>query len=115
MTIEINNNAAYGYTVPGELVGESGSITLEEPSYSSLDANLRNSTDYALDWRPRDFEAYRRQNKAFLEFVNTGIFPGVGADTWVGYCAAVVATAGVKALASGSPVSIEMIDKPATN
>ena len=32
VTIEINNNASYGYDVRGELVGETGSISLQAPA-----------------------------------------------------------------------------------
>lgn len=113
VNIEINNNAAYGYDVRGELVGERGSIGLNAPVHTRLDAALRQTTEYAADWRPRYGEAYRRQNKSFLTFVNTGVFPDIASDSWDGYAAAVVAEAGARALYEGRKVSIEMIEKPA--
>jgi myo-inositol 2-dehydrogenase/D-chiro-inositol 1-dehydrogenase len=111
--IEINNNASYGYDVHGELVGEKGSIALTAPVYSRLDAGLRQTTDHAADWRARYGEAYRRQNRSFLTFVNTGVFPDVASDSWDGYAAATVAEAGARALREGRKVPIEMIEKPA--
>jgi myo-inositol 2-dehydrogenase/D-chiro-inositol 1-dehydrogenase len=113
VNIEINNNAAYGYDVRGELVGEKGSISLNAPSYSRLDAALKNASDYAPDWRDRYAEAYRRQNRAFLNFVQTGEFPSVASNSWDGYAAAAVAEAGVIALKEGRKVTVEMVDKPA--
>ncbi|WP_159592523.1 Gfo/Idh/MocA family oxidoreductase [Chelativorans xinjiangense] len=113
VNIEINNNAAYGYDVRGELVGETGSIALNAPVYSRLDVGLRQSTHYAADWRPRYGEAYRAQNRSFLKFVATGAFPNTASDSWDGYAAALVAEAGVRSLREGRKISIEMIEKPA--
>ena len=113
VNIEINNNAAYGYDVRGELVGEKGSISLNTPSISRLDAGLKHTTGYAADWRDRYAEAYRRQNRAFLHFVRTGEFSAVASDSWDGYAAAAVAEAGVRALKEGRKVAVEMIGKPA--
>lgn len=111
--VEINNNSAYGYDVRGELVGEEGSIALSAPVYSRIDAHLTQSTRHASDWRPRYSEAYRRQNRAFLDFVRTGDFPGAASDSWDGYAAAVVAEAGVRALCDARRVPVEMREKPA--
>jgi myo-inositol 2-dehydrogenase/D-chiro-inositol 1-dehydrogenase len=113
VNIEVNNNAAYGYDVRGELVGEKASISLHAPAYSLLDGDLRRTTEYAADWRPRFAEAYRRQDKDFVEFVNTGRFPAWASNCWDGYCAALIAEAGVRALTEGRAAPIELIDKPA--
>jgi myo-inositol 2-dehydrogenase / D-chiro-inositol 1-dehydrogenase len=113
VNVEINNNAAYGYDVRGELVGAKGAVSLNAPSYSRLDTALVSRTAYAPDWRPRYAEAYRRQNKAFLGFVQTGAFSAIAADTWDAYCATAVAAAGVEALATGHRVNIYMVDRPA--
>lgn len=113
VNIEINNNASYGYDVRGELVGEMGSIALNAPVYSRLDAGLRQSTEYAADWRHRYGEAYRLQNRSFLIFANTGVFPSVASDSWDGYAAAAVAEAGTRALREGRNVRVEMKAQPA--
>jgi len=113
VNIEINNNAAYGYDVRAELVGEAGTVSMNAVSYTTRDAGLRHSTAYASDWRARYTEAYRQQNKAFLHFVSTGAFSPIAADAWDGYAAAVVAEAGVRALHSGIRVPVTMIAKPA--
>lgn len=112
VNIEINNNAAYGYDVRGELVGESGSVELNTPVHTRVNSAMTVSERYAPDWRPRFAEAYRLQNIAFVRFVQTGIFPDIASDAWDGYCATVVAAAGVKALESGQRILISHIGKP---
>ena len=112
VTIEINNNAAYGYDVRAELVGEQGSIAMNNVAYTRRDAALSQSTGYDADWRGRYAEAYRRQNRAFLRFVETGQFPEIGSDCWDGYSSAIVAEAGVKALTEGRKMPVEMIERP---
>ncbi|WP_248448609.1 Gfo/Idh/MocA family oxidoreductase [Sinorhizobium meliloti] len=112
VNIEINNNAAYGYDVRGELIGEKGSISLNAPVYTRHNGDLMAYERYASDWRPRFAEAYRLQNKAFLSFVQTGVFPPIASDAWDGYCAALVAAAGVEALRKGERVTIARAEKP---
>jgi len=112
VTIEINNNAAYGYDVRGELVGEAGAVATVTPRYSVLEADLTRQAGYDADWRNRFADAYRRQNQAFLRFAATGAFPAGAASAWDGYAAAAVARAGVRALAEGRKVDVDMIAKP---
>lgn len=113
VTIEVNNNAAYGYDVRAELVGEAGSIALNNVAYTRTDMKLASSTRYDSDWRGRYHEAYVQQNRTFLRFVETGKFPLIGSDCWDGYCAAIVAEAGAKALATGLKQPVTTIAKPA--
>jgi len=113
VNIEVNNNAAYGYDVRAELVGEQASIAMAAPQFSRLDVALTQSTGYDADWRARYAEAYRRQNRDFLRFVQTGTFPAIASDSWDGYAAAVVAEAGARALAEGRRVPVEMAARPA--
>ena len=112
VTIEINNNAAYGYDVRGELVGEAGSVQMVAPGHSRLDAALTQSAVYDADWRGRYAEAYRRQNRDFLHFVTTGTFPAIASDCWDGLAAAVVAEAGVRALTEGRRIEIARETRP---
>jgi myo-inositol 2-dehydrogenase/D-chiro-inositol 1-dehydrogenase len=61
---------------------------------------------------PTGAGAYRRQNLAFVRFAETGAFPDGAASAWDGYAAAMVAEAGVKALAEGRRVPVTMIARP---
>lgn len=112
VTIEVNNNAAYGYDVRAEVVGEAGSIASNKVDFTRLDRKLSSVTAYESDWRGRYAEAYRHQNRDFLHFVETGQFSPIAADCWDGYCAAIVAEAGVEALQCGRKVPVEMLSKP---
>lgn len=112
VNIEINNNAGYGYDVRGELVTEQGSVFLNAPVNSRVSHALKAVEKYAPDWRPRFAEAYRLQNKAWVRFIETGDMSPIASDAWDGYCAAIVAEAGVKSLNSGSKVVIEFAEKP---
>lgn len=112
VNIEINNNAAYGYDVRAELVGEKATIAMNAINYTYVDRALGQSKSYESDWRGRYAEAYRRQNRAFLRFVETGVFPDIASSSWDGYCAAMVAEAGVRALREGRKVPIEVMTKP---
>jgi myo-inositol 2-dehydrogenase/D-chiro-inositol 1-dehydrogenase len=112
VSIEINNNAAYGYDVRGELVGETGSVFLNTPVHTRQNGALMSFERYAPDWRPRFAEAYRLQGKTFLDFVRTGTFPSIASNAWDGYRAAVVAEAGVEALQVGRRITIAAAEKP---
>ena len=110
VNVEINNNAAYGYDVRGELVGERGSVFLRSPINSEIHVNLQAITAYPEDWRPRFAEAYRLQNCAWLKSIETG--KPAGASAWDGYAATLVAEAGVASLAKGAAVKISQAAKP---
>ena len=110
VNVEINNNAAYGYDVRGELVGERGSVFLRPPAASELHVNLQAITSYAADWRPRFAEAYRLQNSAWLKSIETGI--PAGASAWDGFAATLIAEAGVKSLETSAPVQVSSVPKP---
>ena len=112
VTIEINNNAAYGYDVRAELVGEAASIAMNPVAYTRTDRALTSGTGYDSDWRSRYAEAYRRQNRAFLRFVQTGRYPEIASSAWDGYAASVVAATGARALAEAGKLPILMDPKP---
>ncbi|WLS10613.1 Gfo/Idh/MocA family oxidoreductase (plasmid) [Shinella sumterensis] len=112
VNIEVNNSAAYGYDVRGELVGEKGSILLNAPVHTRRNGHLMAFEHYPSDWRPRFAEAYRLQNKAFLNFVRTGTFPAIASDSWDGYCATLVAEAGIEALRTGRRISLDTMVRP---
>jgi len=112
ITVEINNNAAYGYDVRTELVGETGSMTSNPVTYTRTDSELGNHASYDSDWRERYFDAYRQQNRAFIRFIESGKLAESAADCWDGYCAAVTGEAGIVALESGKKQAINLIEQP---
>jgi len=111
-TIEVNNNAKYGYDVRGELVGTDGSVTLEAPSSTRRHLSLSSSTSYAEDWRPRFREAYRVQNQEWIRSIKTGTPSEIAANAWDGYCATAIAEAGVSALKLGQKTPVDLVERP---
>jgi myo-inositol 2-dehydrogenase/D-chiro-inositol 1-dehydrogenase len=110
VNIEVNNNAAYGYDVRGELVGEKGTVALRSPIHSEISLNLMRGESYPKDWRPRFADAYRLQLQAWIKSIDSGT--PVGASAWDGYCATLVAEAGLASLASGKAAMIAHVPKP---
>ena len=111
VNVEVNNNAAYGYDVRGELVGEKGSVFLRAPVATEVNVALTATTAYPADWRPRFAEAYRRQNAAWVKAIETG--EPAGASAWDGYAATLAAEAGVRALETKGAVAVANPPKPA--
>jgi myo-inositol 2-dehydrogenase / D-chiro-inositol 1-dehydrogenase len=71
-TVESFLNARYGYDIRCEVVGETGTASLADPVRLVQAAALRRSTDYGADWRPRFAEAYRLENQAWVDALNSG-------------------------------------------
>ena len=113
VTIEINNNASYGYDVRAELVGEAGAVALNPVAHTRTDARLASAIRYDADWRGRNHQAHVRRDPAFLRLFENRGFPPVPPACREGYCAALVAEAGARALHSGARQIVEMIDQPA--
>lgn len=99
VTIEVFNDAAYGYDVRGELVCEKGTVELQRPIHGIVNHALSQGTSYPLDWRPRFQDAYRLQAQRWIAGIKTG--RPEGASAWDGYAATLVAEAGLRSLGSG--------------
>jgi len=111
VTIEVFNDAAYGYDVRGELVCEKGTVALRAPQRTETNAELIQRTDYPADWRPRFVDAYRLQAQAWVRAIRSG--NAAGASAWDGYAASAVAEAGLLSLAEGRRVEIKLAEQPA--
>ncbi|MGY0193975.1 Gfo/Idh/MocA family oxidoreductase [Leptothrix sp. BB-4] len=112
VTVEVNNNAGYGYDVRAELVGERGSVFLRSPVLTEVHADLQSRESYPPDWRPRFAEAYRLQNLAWLHAIRTGVPSPVASTAWDAYCATRIAESGVTALTTGQRQTVELIEQP---
>jgi myo-inositol 2-dehydrogenase/D-chiro-inositol 1-dehydrogenase len=109
--VELYLNCGYGYDIKGELVCETGTISLAPPVNSETRAAGVSSFRFAPDWRPRFAAAYRLQNQAWVNSISSG--KPTGASAWDGYVASAVAAAGVRALGSGAAEAIHLEPKPA--
>jgi myo-inositol 2-dehydrogenase/D-chiro-inositol 1-dehydrogenase len=113
VTVEVFNDAAYGYDVRGELVCEKGTVALRAPLRTETNAELVQGTAYPVDWRPRFADAYRLQAQAWINSIRRGGSTNDGASAWDGYAASAVAEAGLLSLAEGRRVAIQLADRPA--
>ena len=111
VTIEVFNDAGYGYDVRGELVCEKGTVALRAPLRTETNAELIRSTAYPADWRPRFADAYRLQAQAWISSIVRG--STCGASAWDGYAANAVAEAGLLSLAEGRRAPIKLAEQPA--
>lgn len=98
--VEIFLNAKYGYDIRCEVVGSLGSANLTEPTRVSRDAALSHGYAYAGDWRPRFADAYRLQNRAWIESL-TSTTPTPLATAEDGRQAALVADAVIASMHAG--------------
>ncbi len=107
-TVDIFLNAVYGYDVRCEVVGETGIVSLTEPTTLITDASLRRGTAYAADWRPRFAEAYRLELQAWVDLLAGGP-RGALATAYDGLVASAVADAVIASMhndGAWSPVQV---------
>lgn len=108
--VEVFVNAQYGYDVRAELVGETGTLSLDDPGAVVLRSARARSTSVFQDWRDRFAEAYRRELQDWVAGVAVG--EQRGATAWDGYAATAVAEAGVRALETGTPSPVHLEPRP---
>jgi myo-inositol 2-dehydrogenase/D-chiro-inositol 1-dehydrogenase len=95
--VEVFVNARYGYDIRCELVGETGTLTLDP--------------QVAPSFRERFATAYRHELDAWVQSVNGG--EPLGPSAWDGYAANAVADACLQSLASGERVAVRPARRPA--
>ena len=111
VNVEVFNGATYGYDVRGELVCETGTVSLGTRAHTETNFNLTRGSAYPADWRPRFADAYRLQAQAWIKAIESGTT--AGASAWDGYAAAAVAEAGLQSLAESRYVAIHLVEQPA--
>jgi myo-inositol 2-dehydrogenase / D-chiro-inositol 1-dehydrogenase len=111
VTIETSVNIAYGYDIRGEIVGETGTVTLAESNAVVVKSNGAFSGRVPEDWRERFGRAFDAE---FMEWIAAAAKGGAtGPSAWDGYVATVVSDIGVKAMEAGERMPIALRDKPA--
>jgi myo-inositol 2-dehydrogenase/D-chiro-inositol 1-dehydrogenase len=91
--VEVFVNARYGYDIRCELVGETGTLRLDE--------------QVAPDFRARFATAYRRELDCWVQG------HGDAPSAWDGYAANAVADACLESLVSGARAEVQLARKPA--
>jgi myo-inositol 2-dehydrogenase / D-chiro-inositol 1-dehydrogenase len=116
VTNEVFVNSQVGYEVRFEAVTERGSLTAGLAGTGVL--TTRVTTDGGTwggvvpdDYRTRFARAYDLEVQAWADAVRAGT--AVGPSAWDGYAATAVSTAGMASLATGAPVPVALVDRPA--
>ncbi len=112
VTVEVNNNAAYGYDVRAELIGESGSMTMSPPVHTRLDRDFTSSASrYHPDWRAVRGRLSPAEHR-FHQIRRWRHFSGASGQLLGRLLRVAHRRSRVEALASGDGVMIDMIDQP---
>ena len=110
--VEVFVNAGYGYEVRAELVGDSGTVSIDAQHAAVHRSAGSVSYPVDADWRARFAEAYRRELQDWVDAVAAGTTPAA-ATAWDGYVATAVAEAGVVALETGHREPVAIAERPA--
>ncbi len=109
--IEAFANAAYGYEVVCQVSGSEGSAQMNDGSFITRSARGRRGQAVPELWLVRFQEAYRRQLQGWVDHLQ-GRGPQVGASTWDGYVATVVANRAIESLQNGGWIPIPLPPRP---
>ena len=110
VNIETSVNIAYGYDIRGEIVGETGVVTMAESNTVVVKTRGGFSGRVPEDWRERFMRAYDVELQEWLDACAKGEVHGP--SSWDGYAATVATDAGLVALKTGEWAKITMRDKP---
>jgi myo-inositol 2-dehydrogenase/D-chiro-inositol 1-dehydrogenase len=104
-------NCQFGYDIRYELVGETGTLSLDEAPGVRIRQQGEHRGPIPADWRERFGAAYQRELQAWV----TGALEGriTGPSAWDGYATTAVAEAAVQSLIDGRRVTVELVDRPA--
>lgn len=108
---EIFVNCQYGYDIQCQVVGETGTVNLPEPSSVLMRSEAKLFTDILVDWKDRFIDSYDVELQEWINFTIKGEMHGPSA--WDGYVVAVTADACVKAKHTGQIVPISITERPA--
>jgi myo-inositol 2-dehydrogenase / D-chiro-inositol 1-dehydrogenase len=108
--VEIFVNCHYGYDIKCEVVCEKGTVSLSDPSYTSVRTEGKDSTDVSSDWKKRFVGAYDREFQLWVDSVIADELNGPTA--WDGYVASVTTAACSLARDTGERVKIQLEECP---
>ncbi len=110
VTIETSVNIAYGYDIRGEVIGETGTVSLAEQSDVVIRTNGAFSGRVFEDWPDRFGAAFDAEFRAWIGAAAKG--GAAGPSAWDGYVATATTLAGVRALESGAREAIKLREQP---
>ena len=110
VTIETSVHVAYGYDIRGEVIGETGTVSLAEQSDIVVKTNGAFSGRVFGDWPERFGPAFDTEFRAWIAAAAQG--GAAGPSAWDGYVATAATLAGVRALESGAREAIDLREMP---
>ena len=109
--VEVFVNCQYGYDIQCQIVGETATASLPEPSSVLMRQNAQLSHSILTDWKDRFIDSY---DVELQEWISASLKGEVhGPSAWDGYFAAVTADVCVKAQTSGQIEPITTAERPA--
>jgi myo-inositol 2-dehydrogenase/D-chiro-inositol 1-dehydrogenase len=108
--VEVFVNCQYGYDVRCEVVGSTGTVSLDDPATVTVVRAARQTRTIPDDWRTRFADAYRDELQEWVDAVADDEIRGPSA--WDGYAATAVAENCVAAVVSGTR-NVALADRPA--
>lgn len=87
--IELFNNCQFGYDIRCEVVGETGSASLPDPSRLQMRKDLMQGTELCASWENRFIDAYLVEIQEWIDSVLNN--KAGGPSSWDGYLASVTA------------------------
>lgn len=110
-SIEVYVNAAYGYEVLAEIVGEQGTAITAQPARAITRVKNKAAVPIAADWLVRFQDAYITELENWLASLQGEAFRG--ASAWDGYMSLLVVDAAIKSLMAGTVEAVPRPHKPA--
>jgi myo-inositol 2-dehydrogenase / D-chiro-inositol 1-dehydrogenase len=101
----------FGYDIRYELVGETGTLALDEHPGVQVRSEGRHHGPIPADYRERFGDAYQNELQEWVEGVLRGEVAGPSA--WDGYATTAVAEAAVESLTKGGRVAVDLVERPA--
>jgi myo-inositol 2-dehydrogenase/D-chiro-inositol 1-dehydrogenase len=108
--VEAFVNCQYGYDVRCEVVGSTGTASLQNPVLGATTHAGAERYRIPDSWRIRFGQAYVEELQEWVDSLQTKT--GEGPSAWDGYAATAVAEAGLRALESGSRVEVALERRP---
>jgi myo-inositol 2-dehydrogenase / D-chiro-inositol 1-dehydrogenase len=111
VTVESFVNCQYGYDVRCEIVGSTGTVSLDNPRTTVVIGGHGRGERVPADWRERFGPAYVNELQTWVNGLAAGLVDGP--SSWDGYAATAIAEAAVESYGKGERVDIDLVAKPA--
>jgi myo-inositol 2-dehydrogenase/D-chiro-inositol 1-dehydrogenase len=108
--VEASVNAAYGYDIRGEILGEDGTVELSESSGVIVKHDGWFAGRVPANWAERFARAFDLEFQEWVDAVTSGA--PTGPSAWDGYAATICTDTGLAALASGRREPVVLRERP---